>query len=488
MIVNSVYLGDRQYNLSPETCDDDNVFSIIIGKNGSGKSRLLSKIANDLITINSYNQNHSILKREKKRELKISSKDKSITVISGKGRRNRLIQNNKANKKILCDSLIATSISPFDKFPIENSIDDVIYNNVFSRHKKNKFYSYIGFRTGKASLSDNALISNFTISVINKRNNCAISRVLKILGYKDEIRIHLKHVSRTTTSKYFRSDFIDDSSTIVNHDIPSGLIRHALDTNNIAIQRALLSDQIFKSSNNIRKFKGRSMDLSDVEFNEQLPKEITLSSSFSEIMKNSLIRRLELDLTTVKDISLMKVDSKEIITLTDSSSGERALLLLVCSIANKIRDNTVILIDEPEISLHPEWQEGFISLIQNAFSHYKGCHFIIATHSPLIISRSPENNCYILNLDKNKLVNSSEYHERSADYQLATLFSTPGYKNEYLNRICVSVLSHITKNGNIDSIVKADIDFLLSVKDRLEDGDTVKSLINIIEKTMGFIK
>ena len=43
-----------------------------------------------------------------------------------------------------------------------------------------------------------------------------------------------------------------------------------------------------------------------------------------------------------------------------------------------------VLIDEPEISLHIEWQQGFIDDLFRILE-LKNLNFIIATHSPYIV-------------------------------------------------------------------------------------------------------
>ena len=50
-----------------------------------------------------------------------------------------------------------------------------------------------------------------------------------------------------------------------------------------------------------------------------------------------------------------------------------------------IDDNTVILIDEPENSLHPKWQIEYIKQIVDLFYFFQP-KIILATHSPLIIN------------------------------------------------------------------------------------------------------
>jgi predicted ATP-dependent endonuclease of OLD family len=61
---------------------------------------------------------------------------------------------------------------------------------------------------------------------------------------------------------------------------------------------------------------------------------------------------------------------------------------------NAFSKKTVILIDEPEISLHADWQR---LLIPTLAAQKTDNQFIMATHSPLMYAKYPEKE---LNLDK----------------------------------------------------------------------------------------
>lgn len=63
------------------------------------------------------------------------------------------------------------------------------------------------------------------------------------------------------------------------------------------------------------------------------------------------------------------------------SSGEQQLLCLLVNVYFNIKDNSIIIIDEPEKSTHIEWQSNFMNIIDNLLSHYNNCQVIIATHS-----------------------------------------------------------------------------------------------------------
>lgn len=68
-----------------------------------------------------------------------------------------------------------------------------------------------------------------------------------------------------------------------------------------------------------------------------------------------------------------------------ASSGEKELLIYMFAIyALNIRD-ALILIDEPEMHLHPRWQKLLLDLFER-LSLKTGNQFIMATHSPVFVS------------------------------------------------------------------------------------------------------
>lgn len=73
------------------------------------------------------------------------------------------------------------------------------------------------------------------------------------------------------------------------------------------------------------------------------------------------------------------------LTADKLSSGEQQELVMFYELLFKAKKNSLILMDEPEISLHVSWQEKFLRDIQSIAKLSK-LYFIIATHSPEIIS------------------------------------------------------------------------------------------------------
>jgi len=73
---------------------------------------------------------------------------------------------------------------------------------------------------------------------------------------------------------------------------------------------------------------------------------------------------------------------KQVLTPYVLSSGEKQLIIILLTALIQEDKNFVLLMDEPEISLHTYWQE---KLIKNILSLNNNNQIIIATHSPSIV-------------------------------------------------------------------------------------------------------
>jgi predicted ATPase len=67
------------------------------------------------------------------------------------------------------------------------------------------------------------------------------------------------------------------------------------------------------------------------------------------------------------------------------SAGEKQMLSFICY--NAFYKNAIILIDEPELSLHVDWQRQLFSVLQQ---QQETNQFIVATHSPFIYTKYPD--------------------------------------------------------------------------------------------------
>lgn len=85
--------------------------------------------------------------------------------------------------------------------------------------------------------------------------------------------------------------------------------------------------------------------------------------------------------------------SGEEFDINSLSSGEKQLFLRTLAIKMLEPENSIILIDEPELSLHPKWQAKIIKVYEKIG---KNNQIIIATHSPHILGSVPKENIIIL--------------------------------------------------------------------------------------------
>lgn len=79
-------------------------------------------------------------------------------------------------------------------------------------------------------------------------------------------------------------------------------------------------------------------------------------------------------------VELQQMD--ETLDLKWLSSGEKQMLTILMTVLLEDGDYTVLLMDEPEVSLHLEWQQVLISTIQQLNPN---AQIILSTHSPAII-------------------------------------------------------------------------------------------------------
>lgn len=127
-------------------------------------------------------------------------------------------------------------------------------------------------------------------------------------------------------------------------------------------------------------------------------------------IKNAKFLKVYLDLNP--DVSLIVRSTHGRLPFHELSSGEQNRIGLALKIISYAEDNSLILIDEPEISLHLKWQMEFHAFLKEIMSAYKSYHVVIATHSPVIVSEAAKdrgtNTILVLREMNNKLKTSRE--------------------------------------------------------------------------------
>jgi len=137
--------------------------------------------------------------------------------------------------------------------------------------------------------------------------------------------------------------------------------------------KTILDMEISAESKKLKDIFNNSRE-SYLEIKERL--ESVLNKLFSESRKSIKINNGE--------IIIQWIDNNEHLTIPNLSSGERQLIYIMLKAANTSLENTILLMDEPEISLHLSWQENLIDSITQINPN---CQLIIVTHSPAILMK-----------------------------------------------------------------------------------------------------
>lgn len=133
-----------------------------------------------------------------------------------------------------------------------------------------------------------------------------------------------------------------------------------------------LSDSNANSSGTLENIKQRAREVTS-ESEELLRPFTVLSEMISDIFQYKGIKLAD---------PVTLGEAKEAIASEDLSAGEKQMLSFLCY--NAFAKQSSIFIDEPEISLHVDWQRALFPTLQKQSTTNQ---FIVATHSPFIYTK-----------------------------------------------------------------------------------------------------
>lgn len=232
----------------------------------------------------------------------------------------------------------------------------------------------------------------------------------------------------------------------------------------------------------LEKIKNLNEDHTDIII--KLLKINSLEISLEELayLDSTIIDLILLRVVDIFRIYLHDKKSDKKIDYRDLSSGQLAILSMGLALICELENNSLVCIDEPEVNLHPQWQEEIINLIESISKSYQNCQFLIATHSPQVVSNLTCKNSFILNLNTNELQSNEQIMNRSADFQLTEVFSAPGNNNEYLLRKILIILNKLNTNTTLseDEIQTKELVKKLYYEEKFQTKDKVKTLVEVL--------
>lgn len=164
------------------------------------------------------------------------------------------------------------------------------------------------------------------------------------------------------------------------------------------------------------------------------------------------------------------------ITLTwhDLSDGEATMLSLFARLwekLQKVKHSNIILLDEFELGLHPQWQKEAISRLIKFFEfiNINKHHLIITSHSPIVISDLPREN--VIFLDKNAsgecVAKEPNDIDRTFGANIHSLYRSSffmdGVMGEFAKGKIDDVIKDLRENGEIIEERKKEIHYIIDM-------------------------
>ena len=185
----------------------------------------------------------------------------------------------------------------------------------------------------------------------------------------------------------------------------------------------------FKTKKIRLEFKKDNINLIETEFEKEYLEKISakkdlfrvfdIDNFISSFYNEGILREL-----VFKNLIFIDLIDERGRNLYDLSQGERKLFTDFIFINNAIHlDEHILMFDEPDFTLHPNWQKKYFNELIRLLSNYKNkkFHIIITSHSPFILSDLPKDN--VIFLEKGKQVYPFENNQQTFGANIHTLLS-----------------------------------------------------------------
>jgi len=446
--------------------DQQEHITAVIGKNGTGKSHLLSSIVRTFVALEDIGL-------QKRRQIKDLPLEYLEYVCDG---RHCVVEQDQTRQIVatvdgrltslhdlpLPRRVVALTLSPFDKFPVPRAFPYSV------APIEATMYQYLGLRDrfGKASIE--ALLYRSLSSLFDQSENEALRRsnigaVFNFLKLKPTVNViyRLRDTSRLR-------DAVDRRLRLGQDDVLSPYQQRRVEE----IERSGISESNLRELLAVafaRAERGRIETRADFEYGGILD---DFFRKLQPIRRAGFLNLIGVEVTHQSGLTS---------DLRSASSGTLSMVSSLIALASVIGNGSLVLIDEPELSLHPEWQVKYIDLLVKTFGRYRGCHFVVATHSPLVISELPIH-AEVISLDRDGLSPTRELQGKSADFLLAEAFGLPTNGNLYIKDRIVEAL-RLVANGKSRSVqFKNILNDLQRFEIDLGDDDPSKTIIANLQK------
>ncbi|WP_183085055.1 AAA family ATPase [Trinickia fusca] len=177
------------------------------------------------------------------------------------------------------------------------------------------------------------------------------------------------------------------------------------------------------------------------------------------------------------------------------STGEQNRALTFAKVLSVAEEGALILIDEPEISLHLHWQMDFHRSLKGLLEGLKRIHVVVATHSPVIISEGAKHDsddAAVIAIDHvddgeggERLIVTDRLFRDIASHERLVLddFNTATYRTQEVDlKIAESVLEAVENPDRIADVIKRLQQICAKLGISEEDRHHVETAVRVVRK------
>ncbi|WP_342410197.1 AAA family ATPase [Paenibacillus sp. FSL R10-2778] len=331
---------------------DDMNLSIIVGENGTGKSSILQFMTQIFCPRDRYQYKQTVENSKFSIEYELMGE-----MVEYNSNMNYPLEHP--------EKLIVSSYAVFDQFA--SRYPSARPGNIDFDAPPETSYIYSGPAIARTSTLEPliyAFLQAIYLPEALVKNKGSYKRLLDRIGFKKVAFIEIAQENKVVRSEYNRMYGLAKDDSVPELD--------------------LLIDSLKTMKIDARTLnKDMKLDSLKAGLNYIVTPEM-LKLHLEELLRKIIYQVMHIG---IKNIWLESNDGKYV-RLTDLSSGELTMLYRFLPLITNIDENSVVFIDEPETHLHPVWIQKFVEYLAELFSEYK-THFILATHSPLIVSDVP---------------------------------------------------------------------------------------------------
>jgi predicted ATP-binding protein involved in virulence len=267
-----------------------------------------------------------------------------------------------------------------------------------------------GVKIRRIYIESYKMFNDFNINFLDK--NDKITPIIVIAGINGSGKTSLLEYIKNfeTSPKFDCEDYIDiylnGSNTRIKKNSKYKSTRGIKEFKKSIVYLAVSFNEIEELKEKIQEYINELMFERDYKASEAYNE---LQNNINKIFKDIKLEIKFSGLNKNKEIFFTNSSGKKF-SITELSTGEMTLLTKVLYLYLSEIKNQVILIDEPEMSLHPNWQNSILELYE-IFAQKNNNQIIIATHSPHIISGAKSSYIRILELSNSKINVIDDYNQ-----------------------------------------------------------------------------